>query len=50
MINLAGSESYVDATSRAFIKSPFEADVVCNFDQMVCSLRALWGKVGDLYE
>ena len=36
-ITLAGSEAFVDATSRAAIKSPFEGDVVCNFDQMVRS-------------
>lgn len=32
---LAGSEAYADATSRAAIKSPFEGDVLVNFDQMV---------------
>ena len=35
VMTLAGSEAFVDATSRAAIRSPFEGDVVCNFDQMV---------------
>lgn len=35
LITLAGSEAYVDSTSRSFMKSPFEADIVTNFDQMV---------------
>lgn len=34
-ILLAGSEAYADATSRAAVKSPFEGDVLVNFDQMV---------------
>jgi hypothetical protein len=34
-ILLTGSEAYVDATSRGNIKSPFEGDIVANFDQMV---------------
>lgn len=34
-IMLAGNEAYADATSKTNIKSPFEGDVVCNFDQMV---------------
>lgn len=32
---LAGSEAYADATSRGAVKSPFEGDVLVNFDQMV---------------
>lgn len=32
---LAGSEAYADATSRGAVKSPYEGDVLVNFDQMV---------------
>lgn len=32
---LAGSDCYVDAQSRAAIKSPFDGDVVTNFELMV---------------
>jgi actin-related protein 5 len=32
---LAGGEVYVDATSRAHVRTPFEGDTVCNFDVMV---------------
>lgn len=38
-VMLAGSEAYVDATSRAAVKSAFEGDIVCNFDQMVSSIH-----------
>lgn len=34
---LAGHEAYADATSRASIKSPYEGDVLVNFDPMVGS-------------
>jgi actin-related protein 5 len=34
-ILLAGGEVYVDATSRANTKAPYDGDVVCNFDAMV---------------
>lgn len=33
---LCGNNCYVDAQARANIKSPFDGDVVCGFDIMVC--------------
>lgn len=33
---LCGNNCYVDAQARANIKSPFDGDVVCGFDTMVC--------------
>lgn len=43
---LAGSESYVDASSRSGVRSAFEGDVVCNFDQMEHMLDYVFVKLG----
>ncbi|KAK4704497.1 actin-related protein 5, partial [Phenoliferia sp. Uapishka_3] len=45
IITLAGSEAFVDATSRAAVKSPFEGDVVANFDQMENMLDYVFQKL-----
>ncbi|GAA5899816.1 hypothetical protein JCM6882_005442 [Rhodosporidiobolus microsporus] len=43
---LAGGEVYVDATSRANTRVPFEGDVVCNFDVMENMLDYVMIKLG----
>ncbi|ORY89031.1 hypothetical protein BCR35DRAFT_262595 [Leucosporidium creatinivorum] len=43
---LAGSEAYADATSRGAVKSPFEGDVLVNFDQMEGMLDYVFYKLG----
>ncbi|BGP34011.1 Actin-related protein 5 [Rhodotorula toruloides] len=43
---LAGGEVYVDATSRAHVRTPFEGDTVCNFDVMENILDYVMLKLG----
>ncbi|BGP01976.1 Actin-related protein 5 [Rhodotorula toruloides] len=43
---LAGGEVYVDATSRAHVRTPFEGDTVCNFDVMENMLDYVMLKLG----
>lgn len=43
---LAGTEAFVDASSRSGVRSAFEADVVCNFDQMEHMLDYAFVKLG----
>ncbi|KAM0754182.1 putative chromatin remodeling complex subunit Arp5 [Meredithblackwellia eburnea MCA 4105] len=46
VVLLAGAECHVDTNSRTNTKSPFEGDVVCNFDQMENTLDYLFYKLG----
>lgn len=43
---LAGTEAYVDASSRSGVKSAFEGDIICNFDQMEHMLDYVFHKLG----
>ncbi|GAA5859405.1 hypothetical protein JCM1840_004599 [Sporobolomyces johnsonii] len=45
-VMLSGGEVYVDATSRSNVRSPFEGDVVCNFDVMENILDYVLLKMG----
>lgn len=38
-ILLAGRDAYCETQARSAIKSPFDGDVVCNFDVVVCAQR-----------
>ena len=38
---LAGRDAYCETQARSAIKSPFDGDVVCNFDVVVCAQRVL---------
>lgn len=43
---MAGTEAYIDASSRSSVRTAFEGDVVCNFDQMEHMLDYVFVKMG----